>query len=649
MVKKHYLIIALDVAETAPGIVFKLLIRSLATYSDITLLAQAVDKDSIPANLRLLELHKGVEYWGKAQKKWLKYGSNPRDQRWAEKSFRKYKKEILSDSFDAIITLCSNGYYSSLNLGKIISEKLRRPYFIYSVDGMPSPLPWLGGDSVLHSKISEGLRPLCNGADLFILSNPLMAAYQKTVLPEFQGSWDYLFTPYRPLSADFSLKKHDGFNILYAGSLYGLRRIDGLIAAFRSFLGEKPDATLYFVGEVVEDYKHLAEDLVEKGKIVFKEPTSRIDSYYAIADCLIDIAADIPDDVFLSSKAICYLPYEIPVVAISGANSPVSIIMDGCESIIHCHNDADEILKALERSQGIRDFSDRARLLDIFSPESICRRFREIIEKHIDREPLIVSLTTWKARIRNIPAVLDSIFSQTLPPDKLVLNLATNEIVPDDIQAYLDSHKVEVNRVPDTKVYKKLIPTLKQYPEACIVNIDDDWIYPSGMLEEFVRIHRQDPNHPISGNREIAFHMACHCGCASLTKRRYFGQYLDWINDEVMENCPSDDIVFSYFATKNGYPYIHTDSLYFTNLTPYNPSEALSGDSSLASLGIQKSWRYLTRRYGHPSKSTAAFFFNRLMHWMFEIYRDPARGNGKYLRLFGIEFTIASSPCPKES
>ena len=381
---KNYLVIALDMSLTAPGIVFKTLVRSLSSSCTLTLLAQGVEDGIEGENVRLLPLRRGVQTWGKAEKNWRRFGFNPRDVYWAWKSWLKYRKEILQERYDAVITLTSNGYYSSLNLGKIVSSRLSCKYIIYSVDGMPSPLPWLGGDTILHCKISRRIASLCAGADMFILSNPMMIGYQKSVMPAFKGGWDYLFTPYRPLSESFEKVPHDGFNLLYAGSLYGLRRIDSLVEAFRRFLTIRPDATLYFVGERAPGYEKFAGELLESGRIVFREPTGRIDEYYAKADCLIDLAADIPDDVFLSSKVICYLPYKIPILAISGENSPVSQIMKDVPSIVQCWNYDDGIYEALLKVLEVRDFSDRKELLEAFSPETVCDRFKTIISRLTD-------------------------------------------------------------------------------------------------------------------------------------------------------------------------------------------------------------------------------------------------------------------------
>lgn len=211
-------------------------------------------------------------------------------------------------------------------------------------------------------------------------------------------------------------------------------------------------------------------------------------------------------------------------------------------------------------------------------------------------ERIIVSLTTWEKRISNIPTVLDTIFAQTVSPDLVVLNLSEELIIPDEIRIYLDAHDVEINRVTFEKVYKKLIPTLIKYPEDCIINIDDDWLYPSTMIEDFWNTHVKYPNNPISGNREFINGLPCHCGCASLTKASFFDD-LNIIDNEVMNNCPSDDTVFTYFAALSGHPYVWSNGLYHINLQPYNQSNPYT-ESDLLFNAVGVSWNYLTTRFG---------------------------------------------------
>lgn len=218
------------------------------------------------------------------------------------------------------------------------------------------------------------------------------------------------------------------------------------------------------------------------------------------------------------------------------------------------------------------------------------------------KERIIVSLTTWSKRISNIPVVLDTIYAQTVLPDLVVLNLSYDELIPDNVKHYISEHGIEVNRVPDTKVYKKLIPTLKKYPNDCVISIDDDWLYPDTMIEDFMKIHEKYPNFPISGNHIIKFNMQCHCGCASLTKASYFGKDLDLVDDDIMNNCPSDDIVYTFFSNRNGHPYVRTNEQYFENMESFNAKDSYSENTD-GNVGIEKSYKYLVERFGDVGNS----------------------------------------------
>ncbi len=214
------------------------------------------------------------------------------------------------------------------------------------------------------------------------------------------------------------------------------------------------------------------------------------------------------------------------------------------------------------------------------------------------KERIIISLTTYSKRILNIPVIFETVFSQSVLPDFVVLNLAYDEVIPDEVQEYIDKHPIEINRVPDTKVFKKLIPTLKRYPNDLVISIDDDWLYPKTMIEDFMNIHEKYPHSPISGNRVVFFGRQCHCGCASLVKREFFGDCFDLIDDEVIKNCPSDDIVYTYFVNKAGYLYIRTNSEYFTNMESYNEGRGYT-ESEDGFEGVAKSYRYLADRFGN--------------------------------------------------
>jgi hypothetical protein len=108
---------------------------------------------------------------------------------------------------------------------------------------------------------------------------------------------------------------------------------------------------------------------------------------------------------------------------------------------------------------------------------------------------IIVSLTSWKKRINNVSAVINSLLNQTLKPDKIILNLSYDEFQnkEKDLPAELLSIKndiFEINWVKEnTNVFKKIIPTIQKFygKEYILFSCDDDWIYGNHYIEKMLK------------------------------------------------------------------------------------------------------------------------------------------------------------------
>ena len=111
------------------------------------------------------------------------------------------------------------------------------------------------------------------------------------------------------------------------------------------------------------------------------------------------------------------------------------------------------------------------------------------INKNYRNEPLIVSLTSYPARIDKIAPCLKSILNQSIKADKVILWLAESEFpqkessLPEEILA-LTEQGLEIKWCENYRSYKKLIPALLMYPEAVIVTADDDAIYGKDWLKQ---------------------------------------------------------------------------------------------------------------------------------------------------------------------
>jgi hypothetical protein len=113
---------------------------------------------------------------------------------------------------------------------------------------------------------------------------------------------------------------------------------------------------------------------------------------------------------------------------------------------------------------------------------------------------LIVSLTSFPARINVLEYALFSLIRQTVRPEKIVLWLSEQEFphVRDDIPAGLARYSIFNVEIQFTKEnyrsYKKLVYSLKEYPDALIVTADDDIFYKSDWLELLVKTHEKFPD-----------------------------------------------------------------------------------------------------------------------------------------------------------
>ncbi|MFI3247209.1 MAG: hypothetical protein R3Y10_12165 [Ferrimonas sp.] len=113
---------------------------------------------------------------------------------------------------------------------------------------------------------------------------------------------------------------------------------------------------------------------------------------------------------------------------------------------------------------------------------------------------LIVSLTSFPARIKTVHHVIESILTQNKQPDRIVLVLAETEFpqkeenLPKEI-IELTKNKLEILWVEEnTRSYKKLTPTLNRYPDAVIVTIDDDLIYKQECIKSLWDAYIQAPD-----------------------------------------------------------------------------------------------------------------------------------------------------------
>lgn len=116
--------------------------------------------------------------------------------------------------------------------------------------------------------------------------------------------------------------------------------------------------------------------------------------------------------------------------------------------------------------------------------------------KEID---VIVSFTSYPARINNVWQVVECMLRQTYIPQKIILWLSLNQFssmndLPDSLRSRIGD-RFEVRFVEgDIRSHKKYYYVSKENPESLIFLVDDDLYYPSDILEKTYNQYLSKPD-----------------------------------------------------------------------------------------------------------------------------------------------------------
>jgi hypothetical protein len=186
------------------------------------------------------------------------------------------------------------------------------------------------------------------------------------------------------------------------------------------------------------------------------------------------------------------------------------------------------------------------------------------VEPNSERN-IVVSLTSYPARIAKAHYALYSLLKQSLKPNRILLWLGEEQFpnrehdIPEKILT-LQNRGLEIRWTKDIKSYKKLIPALREYPDAVIVTADDDVFYDCNWLNLLHTDYRHNNSAPM-----VYAHRAHRI---QVTPEGGIVQYRGW-----SPACSEDGFSYFHFATGVGgilyppyvlHPDILNEELFFT-------------------------------------------------------------------------------------
>lgn len=194
------------------------------------------------------------------------------------------------------------------------------------------------------------------------------------------------------------------------------------------------------------------------------------------------------------------------------------------------------------------------------------------IGKNTYNLPIVVSLTSFPARINKVWLTIESIMRQTHRAEKILLWLSKEQFpekldsLPPDLIRLQDSGNLEIRFVDgDIRSFKKFYYTFQEITDKRIVTIDDDLLFPSSFLKNIYNCSLRHPNSVIANfgfkfkwNESIGYidiinepidedetgrHLFFGSGGGTMFKPNKLNQYLDTIED-IMKLCPTADDIY---------------------------------------------------------------------------------------------------------
>lgn len=377
------LVITEDVGKNAPGIVFERLLQGLSIQNEVTILTANYEPDIVLNKVCDVVISPKLIIHPRIYKLLIGiFGVNPYDIYWASKSINVLRRRV-NTRYEIVMSFLSYSHFAGLIAGYSYSKKYSICHAVYSVDAIPPPPGWLKFDyyySGLQKMISKYLS---NVSFLFSLNNQMLNYQLKTFIPKKKIISGVIYTPgYNSVKVFPNSNLISTYNFVYTGGIYGLRKADYILSGFQKLLKTVPNAVLQFIGSQLEPELLSSLDSNTLRKIEILPFTKDLDPFYREATALIDIDADVENDVFLSSKISNYLMINRIIISETSMNSPSRFLFKGINSIIQCEHNDDQLCKAMKKAIELKDkvsFDDRKSVIQLFKIENIIKELNNTL------------------------------------------------------------------------------------------------------------------------------------------------------------------------------------------------------------------------------------------------------------------------------
>lgn len=149
---------------------------------------------------------------------------------------------------------------------------------------------------------------------------------------------------------------------------------------------------------------------------------------------------------------------------------------------------------------------------------------------------VIISLTSFPARIDKVYLCINSLLRQSVRADKIVLWLADTQFpngsgIPESLKR-LVGEKFEIRFCDDLRSYKKIFYSAQQFKDDIIITVDDDTLYPEYWLLNLINTYIKYPDC-----------VCCYRAHKIVLKSGKIAPYSEWIGLSPNETGPDSFLV----------------------------------------------------------------------------------------------------------
>lgn len=132
---------------------------------------------------------------------------------------------------------------------------------------------------------------------------------------------------------------------------------------------------------------------------------------------------------------------------------------------------------------------------NIIFPLEVKMKQKQTLSK---QDKVIVSLTSFPQRIDKVWMVIETIFRQTVKPDKIVLTLSELQFkdkkIPEKLLEQTQRGLEIIWTKDDIRSHKKYFYVMQKYPNAIIITVDDDILYEKNLIKTLLDYNQTYPD-----------------------------------------------------------------------------------------------------------------------------------------------------------